>query len=394
MKMNEFFDELLMVPGPSQISNRVIQAMVRPAIAHYDPIFFKIFDECCESLKKIFQTKNSDVIILPGTGRISLESAIASVIEPGDEVLNIVDGLFSEWISEMIKTYRGKPIDLKFEWGKPINLEKIKEKLEENNRIKMVTVVHSESSTGALHPIKEIGKIVNKYDKLYFVDAISSLGAIDIKTDEWGIDFCCAASQKCLSAPIGLAILSISEKAWDYMKNRREPPYTFSLNLIKWKQNFIRKPVPRPYPEYPSTHLVYALHEAINIILEEGLENVFKRHKIVGEAVRAGIKAIGLKLFPEESIASDTVTVIRTPNNINVEEILRIMRDKHHVFITGAPPSPHLRGKVFRIGHMGLNASPIYIIPTLSALEETLKELGLNFDFGIGIETARKILYR
>lgn len=381
-------------PGPSQISNRVVQAMVRPAIAHYDSEFFKIFDECCECLKKIFQTKNSDIIILPGTGRVSLESAIASVIEPGDEVLNIVDGLFSEWISEIVNTYRGKSINLEFEWGKPITLEKIKEKLEEDDKIKMVTVVHSESSTGVLHPIKEIGKIVHKYDKLYFVDAISSLGAIDIKTDEWNIDLCCAASQKCLSAPIGLAIISVSKKAWDYMRKRKEPPYTFSFNLIKWKQNFIGKPIPRSYPEYPSTHLIYALHEAINIILEEGLENVFKRHKIIGEAVRAGIKAMGLKMFPEEDIATNTLTVICTPNNINVENIIKIMKEKHHVFIAGAPPSPRLKGKIFRIGHMGLTASPNYVIPTLSALEDTLKELGLNFNFGIGLETARKVLYK
>jgi len=386
----------LLIPGPTEIPWRVIRAMMRPSIAHYDPEFnIDVLDDVLQRLKKIFQTEN-EVIAVPGSGRVALETSIASVIEPGDKVLCIEAGTFGPWMTEIVRRVGGDPTVFQVEWGKPIDLEKLDDVLS-NGDFKALTIVHNETSTGAMYPIDEIGRLTEKYGVLYLVDTVSSLGGVDIKTDEWNIDFNMSASHKCLAAPIGLSLISISERGWEAMENRKKPPTTFSYDLLRWKKWWLpkerggelimgwrRQPITMP------VHTVYALDEAVKMILEEGLDNRFKRHKIAAKAVREGVKAIGLELFADEQVASDTVTAVKNPNGIKDLELRSRMKEKYGIMISGGLEKQ--RGKLFRIGHMGVTASPEYILPLFAALESSLTELGYKFERGAGIDTAAEIL--
>jgi aspartate aminotransferase-like enzyme len=387
---------ILMIPGPTEIPWRVIRAMMRPSIAHYAPEFnIDVLDETLKRLREIFQTKN-EIIAMPGSGRVALEASIASIIEPNDRVLSIEAGTFGPWMTEMIKRVGGRATVFSVEWGKPIDLGRLEDVLSRGN-FKALTVVHNETSTGSMYPIDEIGELTRKYDVLYLVDTVSSLGGIDIKTDEWNIDFNMSASHKCMGAPIGLAIVSISDKGWETMEARKTPSTTFSYDLLRWKKWWLpkerggalvmgwrRQPITMP------VHLVYALEEAMKMILEEGLDNRFKRHQIAARAVREGVKALGLELFPDSRVVSDTVTGVKNPDGIADSDLRGIMRQKYGIMISGG--IERQRGKMFRIGHMGITASAEYILPLFSAIESSLASLGYKFERGAGIETAKSIL--
>jgi aspartate aminotransferase-like enzyme len=370
--------------------------MMRPSIAHYDPEFnIDILDGTLQRLKKIFQTKN-EVIAVPGSGRVALEASIASVIEPEDKVLCVEAGTFGPWMTEMVRRVGGNPTVFQVEWGKPIDLEKL-ENVVSSGGFKALTIVHNETSTGSMYPIDKVGELTRKYGVLYLVDTVSSLGGLDVKTDEWNIDFNMSASHKCLAAPIGLSIVSISKKGWEAMENRKKPPTTFSYDLLRWKKWWLpkerggellmgwrRQPITMP------VHIVYALDEAVKIILEEGLDNRFKRHKIAAKAVREGVKAIGLELFADEQVVSDTVTAVKNPSGITDSELRSKMKEKHGVMISGGLEKQ--RGNMYRIGHMGVTASPEYILPLFAALESSLTEVGYKFKRGVGIDAAAGIL--
>lgn len=386
---------LLMTPGPTEVPIRVLKAMMRPAIHHYDPNFMEVFDETTQLLKEIFQTKNN-VVMLCGTGRTGMEASVLSLVDPGDKVLNIVSGVFSGWFKSICEIYGAQLVDLEFEWGKPIDLDKVREVLEKED-IKILTAVHNETSTGAVNPIKELGELAKEYGILFVVDAISSLGGIEIKVDEWNIDVCISSSQKCLGGLYGLSILSISDAAWEAMENRKVKPRSYAYDLLKWKMRWIPKEEGgllvlgrRSYPLPPPTHLVYALNEACKIILEEGLNERFKRHQTIAYATREGIKSMGLEIFPDEKIASDTVTVVNVPKGLSDSDIVNKMLKEHKIMIAGGLRK--LKGKVIRIGHMANTADQNHIIPTLAALEDVLCKFGIISEKGVAIETALNII--
>ncbi|MEM3714444.1 MAG: alanine--glyoxylate aminotransferase family protein [Nitrososphaeria archaeon] len=388
-------NKVLMIPGPTEIPWRVIRAMIKPSIAHYDSEFnIDVLDTTLQRLKNIFQTGN-EIIAVPGSGRVALESSIASAIEPGDKVLCIEAGVFGAWMTEMVRRVGGIPTQFIVEWGKPIDLEKL-DHLLKGNDFKALTIVHSETSTGAMYPIDKVGKLAKEYGLLYFVDAVSSLAGVDIKTDIWNIDFCMSASHKCLGAPIGLALIAISKKGWEKMENRKNPPTTFSYDLLRWKKWWIPKErggeVIMGWRRQPITmpvHTVLALEEATKMILEIGLDNYINRHKISAKAVREGVKALGLEIFADEQVVSDTLTAVKIPNKISDLE-LRSTLERYGVKVSGGLEK--LRGKIFRIGHMGMTVSPKYILLLFAALEVSLAKLGHQFKKGEGLMTAAECL--
>lgn len=385
---------ILMIPGPTEVDPRVVQAICRPAFAHYEEETFRMYDDTAERLKRIYQTKN-DIIILPGSGRVSMEAAVASLVEPGDRVLSLVNGSFGYWFVEMTRRVGGVPIAVESEYGRPVSLERISEMLRTED-IKLVTVVHSETSVGSVNPIREVGELVSEEREgiLYMVDAISSLGGMKIKVDQWGIDLCLSASQKALSSIHGLSMVSVSDKAWEAMRRRKSKPCTWVLDLLRWKEMFIGKGLPRSYPVVISPHLLAALHESTKIVLEEGLEKRFKRHRIVAEALRAAMEALGLNLFPDRTVASDTVTAVRAPKGVDCAKLRKIMRERYGVLVAAAfvPYRLDLKEAFFRIGHMGVTASPKYLIPTTAALEMALSDLGYPVRSGAGLEAAHKVM--
>jgi len=232
--------KLLMVPGPTEISWRVIRAMMRPSIAHYDPEFnIGVLDSTLIEMKKIFKTRN-EILAVPGSGRVAQETAIASAVEPGDKVLSITAGVFGPWMAEMVRRVGGLPTEFQVEWGQPIDFTKLEEEIKKQSYVALTTV-HNETTTGAIYDIQRIGQLAKKYGLIYFVDSVSSLGGVNIETDQWGIDFNMSASHKCLGAPIGLALVSVSEKGWEKMMNRKTPAVTFSFDLLRWKKWWLPK---------------------------------------------------------------------------------------------------------------------------------------------------------
>ena len=384
-----------MVPGPTELSWRVIRAMMRPSIAHYDPEFNEeVLDATLVELKNVFKTKN-EVLAVPGSGRVALETSIASAIEAGDKVLSVTAGIFGPWQAEMAKRVGADATVFPVEWGKQIELDML-EKAIRKDRYTALTVAHNETTTGAVYPIKEVGELARKYDLLYFVDTVSSLGGVNVETDDWGIDFNMTASHKCLGAPVGLAIVAVSQRGWERMEKRKKPATTFSFDLLRWKKWWIPKErggnleqIWRRQPITMPVYSVYALAEATKMIIEEGLENRFKRHQIVGRAVRDAVRKIGLELLCEDEVVSDTLTAVRNPPGIKDVDVRSTMA-RYGIMISGGLEK--LSGKIMRIAHMGETANPEYVRPTILALEMALTALGHKFDRDAGIKAADEVL--
>jgi len=383
---------LLMTPGPTEVSGRVIRAMMRPAVHHNDPSFVKLFDETEELLQKIFRTQNH-VVFFPGSGRVGMEASILSLVEPGDKVLNVISGVFSRWFRDIVKRHGGNTVELDFDWGKPIEADKIAHALEADADIRAVTVVHSETSTGALNSVQEIGRIVERHQAVLIVDTISSMGGVDIPADEWKIDVCVTAPQKCLGGLLGLSIVSVGEKAWEKMAKRKAPADSYAFDLYKWKQSWFPKETGglllkgrRSFPVLPPTHVTYALNEACKEVLEEGLEKRFRRHKIASKATCEALKAMVLELYPDESITTPGVTVFKTPQDVNDSSVRKSMQNDFQVMVAGG--MEELSGKTIRIGHMANTAERTCILRTLSALGRALKLNGHESNVDAGLDRA------
>ncbi|MDI6655431.1 MAG: alanine--glyoxylate aminotransferase family protein, partial [Candidatus Hydrothermarchaeota archaeon] len=293
----------LFIPGPVELSQEVLLAMAQPPIGHRTPDFEEMLVQCWNDLKEIFQTKN-DVILITGSGTAAMDAAVASTIQEGEEFICIGGGKFGERFKGIVQSYGGIAKEVKVEWGKTADAAQV-EKVVSQSDAKAITLTHNETSTGVLHSAEAIGRIAKKYDLLFIMDAITSLGGDYVKTDEWGVDICIAGSQKCLAAPPGLAMLSVSEKAWEVILNNKTRNYY--LNLASYKKSLDKKTTPFT----PSVTLVYGLHAALQALKKEGLEKRIERHRLLAKAVREAIKAVNLELFPSESIALNTVTAIK-----------------------------------------------------------------------------------
>jgi len=377
-----FERELLMIPGPTNVAPSVLRAVCKPPLSHTSQEFASIFKEALNSLKRVFMTE-SDVFVVAGSGTLALEMAVANIVEPGDKVLNAVSGFFGQYFVEMCKVYGAVPRVLEVPYGRAVKPEQIKEALEEGG-FKAVTVTHVETSTGVTNPIKEIGEIVRKNSEaFYIVDTVCSLGGMEVRVDDWGIDVCVSGSQKCIGVPPGLALVAVSPKTLEYLEKRKTPVGSWYGSFKNWL------PVMRDPTKYfatPSVNMIYALHEALKLVLDEGLENRFRRHHVLAEAFRAAMKALNLKIVAEKGYEADTVTAIYYPEGIDDIQFRNEMKNRGVVVASTLGP---LKGKGFRVGHMG-NVSQNDIAATIAAIETTLKRLGYNVSLGSGIKTAEE----
>jgi aspartate aminotransferase-like enzyme len=373
---------LLMIPGPTNVDSRVLRALSKPTISHTDAEFVETFRKALECLKKVFMT-DSDVFVVAGSGTLALEMAVANILEQNDKVLNIVTGFFGEHFVKMSKAHGAIPRILEFPWGKSAKPEIVKEALKEGD-FKAVTVTHVETSTGVMNPIMEIGKIVKEESNaFYIVDAVCSLGGVEVRVDEWNIDVCASGSQKCIGVPPGLALLSASTRAVEFLEKRKTPVNLWYGDLRNWL------PVMRDPSKYfatPAVNMICALAEALEIILNEGLEDRFRRHHIFAEALRAAVKALKLKLVADETCVADTVTAVYYPERIEDAAFRNEMKNRG---ITVASTLGQLKGKGFRVGHMG-NVNQNDILSTIAAIETTLRSLGHDVNLGAGVSAAEE----
>ncbi|AYK14198.1 MAG: pyridoxal-phosphate-dependent aminotransferase family protein [Methanosarcina flavescens] len=378
-------DILLMMPGPVPVAPRVLRAMSKPMINHRSAEFAEIYTDCREILSNVFQTDN-DIFLLSGSGTAGMEAAVGSLVGNGDKVIAIENGKFGERFKDIAALY-ADVVPAVFEWGLPIDLEVIKEKLEEG--AKAITLVHNETSTGILNPAAEIGKLARKHDALFIMDGVTSIGGDNVRVDEWGVDIAVVGSQKCLAAPPGLSIVSVSEKALEAMKGITKRPYY--NDLLAYKKSGDK---PRPETPYtPAIPLFYALQEALHIVKEEGMDARIKRHRILSEAVRAAIAELNIEMFPqlnEYSHYSNTVSAMKAPAGIDSEDIKNDMK-KQGVIIAGG--QERLKSKIFRIGCMG-NVTARDVLSTIQQLEIVLNKRGYIDSLGAGTEAAIRVIDR
>ncbi len=352
----------LRVPGPTPCPPQALQAMGRQMMNHRGEEFGGILRSTTQKLKQVFQTKG-DVFLLTSSGTGGMEAAIVNTLSPGDRVLSISNGFFAERFRDIAEQYGAEVIRLNFEWGKAVAPDALDKALRADGDIKAVLATHNETSTGMTNNLNEISAVVKKFDKLLLVDAISSLGCINLPTDDWHCDVVVTASQKGWMVPPGLAMVSVSEKAWQAHAQSKMPRYYWDFSKAK---DYLQK---GQTPWTPAISVFYALNTTLDLMLSEGLDNIFARHARVAQMARNEAKSWGLSLFPEANYASNTVTAINASDNINVPKLIQILRDEYEVVIAGGQGK--LSGKIFRIGHLGMvDEKDMKIV--LEALTKTL----------------------
>ena len=389
---------LLMIPGPTEVPWRVLRAMAQPPMIQYEPPFDEeILEPACLELRQVFQT-TGEVLAMPGSGRTGLESAASSLVEPGDRVVVVVAGVFGQLMKEIMERAGAAVTAVDVEWGRPLDLEAL-ERTVAHARPKLLSLVHNETSTGLTYPGAAVGEICRRHGALYLLDTVSSLAGLDVQTDAWSVDINMTGSQKCLAMPLGLAIVSVSPRAFEAMERRKSKPTTYAYDLVRWKRHWV--PVSRGggvpeggrrmQPVSVPTHLTQALGEAVKMILEEGMPHRIRRHRIAAKAFRAGLAGLKLDLFGEPSLASDTVSCFRTPPGIAAGAVTRRMRDAYGILISTGIGVDAMRQGALRVGTMGLTASPHYVLPTLSALGMALRDLGYRADTGEALAAAQAV---
>ena len=374
----------LLTPGPTPLPPQVREALAKPIIHHRTPQFQAILKEAVEGLKYVFQTK-SEVFVLSSSGTGAMEAALANLLTCGDTAIIIEGGKFGERWTELAQAYGIKTEVLKVAWGKALNIEELKNRLKAS-KAKVVFATLCETSTGVDFDIKAIAQVVKNSAAVLAVDAISGLGVVDLKTDEWGVDVVVSGSQKGLMLPPGLGFISVSgEKAWKLINQSRSPRYYFDLRLAKaaWEQT--------DTPFTTSVSLVVALNAALKMVKEEGLENVFKRCSKLAQGIRSAAKALGLKLFADEGCSSRAITAVNVPAGIDGEKLVKTMRDAHGITIAGG--QAELKGKAFRIASMGY-LNEFDIILALSCLEKVLHQMGYKFELGSGLKAAQEVFLK
>lgn len=372
---------LVLTPGPIQIPAEICAALGKPIIHHRTPQFQQILKDCVEGLQYVFQTKN-DVYILTSSGTGGMEAAVCNLVNQGDKVVTVEGGKFGERWTELCKVYGAEPTVIEVKWGTAVKAAQIKEVLDANKDIKAVFVTLNETSTGVVTDLKPIAEIVSKTNAILVVDAISGLGVVDCKVDEWGLDVVVTGSQKGFMLPPGLAFISVNEKAHKVIAECKSPRYYFDLR--KAKKAFADTDTPFT----PAIGIIVALKEALDFFKSRGIENLFKYYEKMAIATRQAALALGLGLLAEENCISNALTSIVIPDNIKGGQIVKIMRDVHGITIAGG--QGYLKGKIIRISHMGA-IDEYDILAGISCLEKVLKELGHNFEMGAGVAAAQKV---
>lgn len=372
--------EYLFIPGPTPVPPPVMTAMTKPVIGHRSEGFSRLYRSLVKKMQKVYQTEH-DLFILSNSGTGALEMALANTINPGERVLSLVTGHFARRFNRIATALGAQVETLEFPWEGPVDLNAVEKKLKEED-YQAVLVTHNETSTGVINDLAGLGQLTARTHALLLVDAVSSLGGVDIKTDEYHLDMVMTSSQKALMLPPGLSAISVSPKAWERVKKCKERTVYFSLTDYKK----LRDQGHTPWT--PAVGLLYGLEAALDMILTEGLEEVFSRHQRLARAMRAGMGALGLKVVAPEECASPTVTAVWAPEGVNPDGLRRILREELGVYLAGGKGS--LSGRVFRFGHMGY-VGEFDIITGIAAVEMALARLGREVQLGAGVAAAQKV---
>ena len=375
---------LSMLPGPTNVPNRVMRAMLAPMINHRSDDFVELYTDVVDKTQQVFQTQN-DIVALSASGTGAVEAGVINVVKKGDKVIIPVNGEFSTRLSQLIEGQGANVIKLQTPPGENSTFDQIKEAFDNNKDVKAFYVVHNETSTGTMvNYLDKVSDLTSRNDTMYVVDSVSLLGGADIKVDKWNIDVCLTGSQKAIAAPPGISPISVSAKAKKYMIEN--PPPTHYFNLARYFKYYDEE---KHTPFTPALPLLYAYREALTIMLEEGLQNVFNRHKVCSNALYSGLSAIGLTPFAKEEDRSISIVALNYLDGLEDKIFRSTLADKFKVLVAGG--FGNLKGKVFRVGCMG-EVSPYHVMRTISAISSTLAMMGYETDAAAGLKTAEEKL--
>lgn len=379
--------KVLLGPGPSTVHPRVLQALSLPVMGHLDPAFFQVMDDVCEMLRMVFHTTNSMTVPISSTGTGAMETACANIIEPGDSMLVCRNGYFGIRLADIAERCGATVHVMDTPWGKAVDPQMLKDELKKHPGLKAVGVVHAETSTGVLSDMKDLVDVIHESGALAIVDAVTSLGGHEVRMDDWGIDVCYSATQKCLGAPPGLAPISLSPAAMDVVAKRPSKVQSFYFNLkdleAYWNQT-------RAYHHTSPINMTYALREALRMMMEEGQENRINRHARVAAALRSGAEALGLSLLAEEGHRLNPLTTLSIPEGIEDAKVRRALLNDYDIEIGGG--LGEFAGKAWRVGLMGESARERNVFALLSALETILSKEGYEVAFGASLSAAQRTI--
>jgi alanine-glyoxylate transaminase / serine-glyoxylate transaminase / serine-pyruvate transaminase len=376
---------LLMGPGPSEVDPRVYRAMIQPVVGHMDPLFLEILSQLQELLRRTFRTRNPITFPIPGTGSAGMEAALINFLEPGDEAAVVVGGVFAGRMCEIIERCGVKPTRIDVPWGTVADPGQVRKVLS-GKKLKVLGVVHSETSTGVCQPMAPMREIAEEAGALLVVDTVSSLGGLPLEVDQWKLDVCYSGSQKCLACPPGLAPITLGERAAEVLRRRRSPVQSWYLDLSMVEKYWSAE---RRYHHTPPVSMLFGLHEALRILQQEGLEASWARHKRSHLALVSGIEALGMKMFVEDPAARAwTVNTIRIPEGVDDAKVRSRLLERFQIEIAGGLAD--LKGRIWRVGLMGLTATAASVLLLLGALESVLDECGYRFEQGAGVAAAER----
>ena len=381
-------DIKLMIPGPTEVSSAARGLLATPIRPHYGPEWCKLYFDVVDKLKKVFQTAN-DLYVLAATSSAAMEMGVSHAAEPGEKILICNNGTFGDRFTEMAEAFGLRVVTTRSDYGRPITVAQVCKALDADKDIRAIAIVHNESSTAVESELSEITALAAERSVLTVADCVSSMGGVDVPTDKLDIDFCVSGSQKCFQAPAGLGFISVSQRAWDRIRARREPVRAWYLSLDVMKR--YREKWMEWHPQGPNTAsvpLYQALNQALDEILAEGLSTRFARHVRARDAFRAAMRAMGLDLFAEDAVASKTLTAICVPAGINGPKLRSNILARHGILVAGG--IGQTADSVVRVGHLGHTAAAEYLVPTIDAIEQELTALGANVTKGVAAKAFKK----
>ncbi len=380
-------DRTLMGPGPSDVHPRVLRAMSTSLVGHLDPAFLDVMDDVQDLLRYVFRTDNEWTIPVSGTGSASMEAAIANCTEPGDTVLVPGNGYFGERMAAMVERAGGDAVFVEAPWGEPLDPADVQDAFE-THQPDVFGFVHAETSTGALQPdVPELTGIAHEHDALVVADTVTSIGGVELRVDEWGIDVAYGGPQKCLSCPPGASPLTLNDRAMDKVLSRDDPVRSWYLDLTELQDYWGDE---RAYHHTAPVANIYALREALRLVAEEGVENRWERHRNVAGALKSGVEAMGLGLNPEDAYWLPSLNAVRLPDGADDGAVIDYLLEHYDLEIASGLGA--LSGDVLRIGCMGHSARPSNVLTLVAALGEALTAQGVDVDPGAGLEAARRAL--
>ncbi|MBI4201082.1 MAG: alanine--glyoxylate aminotransferase family protein [Chloroflexi bacterium] len=378
---------LLMGPGPSNVHPRVLQAMGSPLLGHLDPDFLRVMDDVREMLRLVFQTANGVTLPISGTGSAGMEASLVNTLEVGDTVVVGINGYFGDRLAQIAARCGATVHRVEAQWGHPLDPSAIEREMKKHAKVKAVAVVHAETSTGVMSPVADIAQVAHAHDALIILDTVTSLGGVEVAVDRWGVDAAYSGTQKCLGCPPGLAPITLGPRAEEVLRKRRNPVQSWYLDLTLlrtyWSEN-------RAYHHTAPISMIYGLREGLRVVLEEGLEARFERHARNATALRAGLQALGLRLFAKEGFRLPTLTTVYVPDGVNDAKVRSTLLRQYNIEIGGGLGP--VAGKIWRIGLMGENSKASNVLTFLSALEQLLPQEGFEVASGAGVAAAQRAL--